>query len=194
MLIHLLRPFAYLLIKHDSKWKVDWLLPIIFTSVSMGIIYYLRRHGTVAVYSEIGIISKCLSFVQTLPGFYIAALAAIATFNRPDIDRTMPEPAPNMKIRVRGAYQSIELTRRRFLCVLFAFLTAESLLLIVLGIAGASTSEAIRQALPKNWHALVGSVYASLFGVLFWQMIIASFWGLYYLGERLHQPDPDPLP
>ncbi|MEQ1544054.1 hypothetical protein [Methyloglobulus sp.] len=61
-------------------------------------------------------------------------LAAIATFNKPDIDKTMPVPAPKIDILVQGKRAVIELTRRRFLCSMFAFLTAESLILIVLAI------------------------------------------------------------
>ena len=189
MLRHLFRPFAYLQIHHESKWKVDWGLPLLLALLTVCGVAALRINGPVVVFSDTGLIAKCLSFVQSLPGFYIAALAAIATFNRPDIDKVMPGSPPNMKVRVRGVSVAIDLTRRRFLCVLFAFLTAESLILIILGIIGSSTSEAIKSLIPSAVQSVVAALYAFIFAVLFWQMIVASFWGLYYLGERLHQPD-----
>jgi hypothetical protein len=43
-----------------------------------------------------------LGFVQVLPGFYIAALAAIATFNKTDIDKIMAAPAPKIDIFIHG--------------------------------------------------------------------------------------------
>ncbi|WP_221898658.1 hypothetical protein [Bathymodiolus japonicus methanotrophic gill symbiont] len=142
------------------------------------------------MYSNSGIITKILGFVQVLPGFYIAALAAIATFNKTDIDKTMPAPAPKIDILVQGKSVAIELTRRRFLCSMFAFLTAESLIIIVLAIFATSFYVPFKEIIHESWHILSSGLFTLMFLLLFWQMIITSFWGLYYLGDRLHQPNP----
>lgn len=89
---------------------------------------------------QLAVIAKILGFVQNLPGFYIAALSAIATFNKTDIDKTMPAPAPKLDIVVQGHNIAIELTRQRFLCSMFAFLTAESMILVVFSIFGQAIS------------------------------------------------------
>ena len=78
------------------------------------------------------LIISILSFIQILPGFFIAALAAIATFNRLDLDKIMPHPAPTINIECNGGKEEIDLTRRRYLTLMFSFLSAESILLIVL--------------------------------------------------------------
>jgi multisubunit Na+/H+ antiporter MnhE subunit len=84
---------------------------------------------------------------------------------------------------------AIELTRRRFLCSMFAFLTAESILLIVGAIFAQSLYLPVKAIVPDASHTSVAALATSLFLLLFWQMIVASFWGLFYWGDRLHQPD-----
>ncbi|ASF48086.1 hypothetical protein [Methylovulum psychrotolerans] len=189
MLRHLLRPISYLSIDHKLKWEVDWLYPLILAIFSTILLFGLKQFGQVSLYADNGIIAKILGFVQVLPGFYIAALAAIATFNKTDIDKIMPTPAPRIDIIVHGQSVAIELTRRRFLCSMFAFLTAESLMLIVLAIFAQSAYMPLKAIIQESWQVWVSGFFIMIFFLLFWQMIVASFWGLYYLGERLHQPD-----
>lgn len=190
MIRHLLRPLSYLSIEHQLKWKVDWLYPFILAAISTTLIFGLKHFGQISLYADGGIIAKILSFVQGLPGFYIAALAAIATFNKTDIDKTMPAPAPKIDIMVRGQSIVIELTRRRFLCSMFAFLTAESIILIVLAIFALSLYAPLKSIIHEPLQVWTSGLFILMFFLLFWQMIIASFWGLFYLGDRLHQPDP----
>lgn len=189
MLSPLLRPLSYLSIKHQHKWVVDWLYPFILSALSTFLLFYLKSLGPISLYADGAFIAKILGFAQGLPGFYIAALAAIATFNRIDIDKTMPAPAPEIHDIVRGKKVPIELTRRRFLCLMFAFLTAESLILITLAIFGQAIHLPIKEAFNKNIHIYISGTYILVFMFIFWQMLITTFWGLFYLGHRLHQPD-----
>ena len=189
MLWHILRPFSYLAIEHRSKWIVDWVYPLVLAVISMAVIFGMKLLGAVSLYADGGLISKVLGFVQGLPGFYIAALAAIATFNRIDIDKTMPSPAPTLDIKVQGRTVAIELTRRRFLCSMFAFLTAENLILIVLAIFSQTLYTAAKSVIPVAAQVWVSAVFMFMFLMMFWQMMVTSFWGLFYLGDKLHQPD-----
>ncbi|PUA19153.1 hypothetical protein [Glaciimonas sp. PCH181] len=189
MFRNLLRPLSYLSIEYKQKWIVDWLYPLILAVVTIGLLFYLKTFGIIALYADGAVISKILGFVQCLPGFYIAALAAIATFNKADIDKTMPAPAPKLDILVQGQSVAIELTRRRFLCSMFAFLTAESLILIVLAIFGQAIYLPMKAILNEQYRIWVSGIYLLAFMFAFWQMLITSFWGLFYLGDRLHQRD-----
>lgn len=191
MIRHLLRPLSYLSIEHQQKWRVDWLYPFILAVISTSLIFVMKRYGTISLYADGGMIAKILGFIQGLPGFYIAALAAIATFNKTDIDKTMPAPAPKIDIVVQGRNVVIELTRRRFLCSMFAFLTAESLIIIVLAIFSQSIYTPMKSLVSEPWQIWISAAFMLTFFLLFWQMILASFWGLFYLGDRLHQPDPN---
>ncbi|GAW86486.1 hypothetical protein bplSymb_SCF02805P001 [Bathymodiolus platifrons methanotrophic gill symbiont] len=110
MIRHLLRPFSYLSIEHELKKKVDWNYPCSLSIISTGLAFWLQQFAHISLYADSGMISKILNFVQVLPGFYIAALAAIATFNRIDIDKIMPSPAPKIGMFIQGNNVVIELT------------------------------------------------------------------------------------
>lgn len=187
MLRNLLGPFDYLRIKHDFKFKVDWLVPLILTALSLATIYLLSKYHSVSIIGSNGMAGKILSFMQILPGFYIAALAAIATFQKNDIDQAMPSPAPTIALDIRGKKILAQLSRRRFLCSMFAFLTAESLLIIFICITGELFGPAISIATPEYLHTWFKYIFSGILLLLCWQLIAATFWGLYYLGDRLHR-------
>ncbi|MFU5411271.1 hypothetical protein ACM7TK_18750 [Pseudomonas aeruginosa] len=184
----LLRPFGYLAIRHRHKWKVDWLYPGVLALITTGLILMGSPKKIVAPDGG-GLIQLVLSFVQGLPGFYIAALAAIATFGRPDIDEVLPAPTPKVVIRSRGVDNLVDLTRRRFLAMLFSFLTAESLLIIIFSLFLVSHGAGLFSFYDFRLRGetfLAGSI-CFLYFLLFYQMIVSTFWGLYYLGYKLHE-------
>lgn len=80
MFRHLLRPLSYLSIKHKQKWIVDWVYPIILAVLSTVFLFCLKKIGSIPLYADGALVAKILGFVQGLPGFYIAALAAICYF------------------------------------------------------------------------------------------------------------------
>jgi hypothetical protein len=187
MLSQLLKPLAYLCIVHADKRKVDWYFPLLLSVVSLLILesslseQYMWKAG--------GLISMTLGFVQSLPGFYIAALAAVATFGKEGIDSYLPEPMPYINTNVLGETVKSYLTRRTFLCMLFAFLTYESIVLVVLSIAciliGAESHTLILAGFDLSWYANLAVKFIYL--LILFQMIIATFWGLFYLGYKIHE-------
>lgn len=173
------RPLSYLRIKHEDKWIYDWLAPLIFTCITLLIVYYFIPIENMG--GKNGLISDLTNFVSNLPGFFIAALAAVATFNKNDIDNLMANP-PKIGILYQGGFLMVEMTRRRFLCVLFSYLTAISIFLVI----GARIGLAI--SVPQEYYLIMSWSGILLFIFVFWQMILATVLGLYYLGERLHTP------
>ncbi|WP_139214666.1 hypothetical protein [Pseudomonas linyingensis] len=183
----LMRPFGYLSIRHPHKWVVDWGYPIFLAALSVLMIYYFGEKNKVI--GAGGIVSLTLSFIQSLPGFYIAALAAIATFGRSDIDSVIPSPTPKVKIKILGKESFVDLTRRRFLAMLFAFLTGESIILILFSIFLSTFGSEIIELSKLNTYtgeAIFFLLIFTFFTALY-QMIVATFWGLYYLGYKLHE-------
>lgn len=189
MLIYqLLRPFAYLSIDHSAKWKFDWMVPFFLSFVCMLILYPAGHR--IDYFGVDGLINRLTSFVQILPGFYVAALAAIATFNRVDIDQHMPDPAPTIKITLQtGQKNEIPLTRRRFLCLMFAFLAAESFVILVLAIFSSAIGPFMKELVVGSLATFTKFSFVFFILFLFWQLVTITFMGLYYLGDRLHQPD-----
>ena len=183
----LLKPFGYLAIQHPYKWVVDWLYPCILALITITLIIQLSDISKLT--EPNGMIAMLLSFVQSLPGFYIAALAAIATFGRLDIDDILPEPTPKVVVKLRGRENTIDLTRRRFLAMLFAFLTGESIAIVIFCIGLISFGTAVNGYSHSNiqiGHYLYVFAIFMLF-VFIYQMILATFWGLYYLGYKLQE-------
>jgi len=176
----LTRPVSYLRIQHEDKWIYDWLIPILLTGASWLVLGQFS--GISHLTGSEGLLAKITDFVENLPGFFIAALAAVATFNRHDIDRVMKNP-PKVKIMYQGNAGFVDMTRRRFLCVLFSYLTAASIFLVI-GYQIASAIAKGSQIGPEvQWFFVLTYFF------IFWQMITATLLGLFYLGERLHTPD-----
>ena len=178
----LFRPWSYLSIRprHKQKIMTDWGFPVILSGLSMLALFYCSDLSN--IFSTGGIVEKITTFIQTLPGFYLAALSAIATFNKPDMDQYMVGIKLEADILLAGQKERIQLTRRRFLCIMFAFLTMQSFIISLIGIV-----------LPLNsiieypeWLTLCT---CGLFFFLVWQLLMVTLWGLYYLGERMHTPN-----
>lgn len=189
MSLELLRPFSYLTIKHDSNvpWWVNLWVPAILTVLLFVTGKLLGL--TFTLFGGDGVVNLVLGFVQTLAGFYIAALAAIASFDSPYMDRPMPGTPPTMKVNYNGSRSTVDLTRRRFLSTMFAYLTACSLLVTVVSIIAIALSKAATQFAPMEAYAWIKWSFSFLYVFVFAQMISITLWGLYYLGERIHTPD-----
>lgn len=187
-MLDLLRPFSFLSIRHPSRLplRVNWLLPLFLALVAMAGLALLD--GKVNVYGSQGLFDRVLGLVQTLAGFYIAALAAVSSFNSPHLDREMPYPAPTLYVRYNGGMEEVKATRRRFLTSMFAYLTALSLLISLTLIATLILAEPIKMVFPYAgvWLHWLGS---GVFLFFLFQMMSVTFWGLFYLGERMLTPD-----
>lgn len=179
----LLRPISYLTIKDQTKWKIDWLVPIFIAVVFIILFYNLPVKKP--LYGDQGLIKELQGILQILPGFYLAALAAVATFSKDDLDRLLPEPTPKINILVKGQEVLIGLTRRRMLCFLFGYLTFLSLIVYLSTVLGSTISPSAL-AIFRNYSIIIEIIFVSLFSLFFWQMIIVTLFGLYQLCDRIH--------
>lgn len=184
----LFRPLTgYLSIRHPTKRVVDWVIPSVISLIATAITISVQ--GKVNFYGQGGFVSLVLGYVQNLPGFYIAALAAIATFTRPEIDQIIPgnQTPKIMSTDSHGNRNLIELTRRRFLCLMFAFLTAECILMTIFSVVGLSVAAPMRAAVPHWLYQVFFGIATFSYFLIFSQLVLATFWGIFYLGEKIHQ-------
>jgi hypothetical protein len=200
MLKVLLRPFAYLSIKHSDPiclW-VNWIVPISFALLTAllwlapTILDYFNFVNPISpdIWSGSGLVSKIQGFVQNLPGFYIAALAAVATFGGKSMQKAMPGKAPTMRFLFEGQMTSSQpLSRRLFLCSMFAYLTMLSFLLTVGAVFGITFAPVIKSLLVPWSSLLINAVATSVYILFFVQMLTITGWGVYYVGERMHMSD-----
>lgn len=199
----LLRPFAYLSIQHGDSLHVwvNWIIPVFFALITGGcwlVPVVLAYFGFVTsqsaeIWSSSGLISKIQGFVQNLPGFYTASLAAVATFGGKSMLEVMPGKAPRLRFFVEGKMTGgLELNRRLFMSSMFAYLTLLSFLLTVGAAIGVTIAPVIKSALMPLLVPFVSAFATSLYALFFVQMLTITAWGLYYFGERMHLSDgPD---
>lgn len=186
MFYQLLRPFCYLTIEGmNGKRFYDIIFPIALMLLTLLTILHPNYNISI-LFNENGFIEKFITFIIGLPGFFIAALAAIATFNRDGIDEPINSNGESPYISVKAVrdngneYTSKEIiTRRVFLCMLFSFLTAQSFILII-GYNIFSSAEYL------NSNLIITTIMSCIFIFMFYQIIVTTFFGLYYLGDRIH--------
>jgi hypothetical protein len=168
----LARPVSYLVIHDQSKWKTDWIVPGICVFITA--LLYLFLPERPPIFGSSGVLWQLSGLLQILPGFYIASLAAIATFNKDNMDQYMPEPTPTVNVTVRGQSFPIRLTRRRMLSLMFGYLAFLSLMLFLIIIAANYLAPSIKVWLPKETHAAAILSFIIVYGLMFWNLVAVT--------------------
>ena len=183
----LIVPFDYLFrVRHSEKRFFDVFLPAILTAITIGAVYLLDLK--VVAFGDAGLITNLQSLTSILTGFFIAALAAVATFPSPDMDKIMPGKDPMLlKRKVKGHEQSEPLTRRRFLSLMFGYTASLSFLLFLSGAIGKVIGPQLMALVPNPAQAAFRTVLLGLYVFAFWNLIITTFLGLFYLSDRIHR-------
>lgn len=186
-----LKPLAYLTISSDAhhKKQMDFYLPIACSSVVSGILFILYINFNINIFeSHNELLSSIIGLIQTLPGFYIAALAAVASFNNLALDNQMTSPA--MTINHGTSFPVDKLSRRRFLCYMLSYLAFISII-ACLSIILVEFLYSFSVVNFPSW--LINMGYAVSCLIIFFmivQILILTFVCLWYLGERIHFNDP----
>lgn len=192
MLNLLYRPLIYLRIKTDEKYKVwvDFYLPISIALVLSIVLFWLYMDQNIDVFAvENKLISSIAGFLQTLPGFFIAALAAIASFPSDAMGQPIPGNAPYLPNSNLTTDGRDKLNRRRYLCYLFAYLTYISIIgFLFTTFIVFLHSFSLNLFLPILYFGYWLSCLVFFFILM--QIIFLTFIGLWYLGERIHINDP----
>lgn len=186
------RSVAFRKVAHRHlKWFTSY---IPAACAGIGGVVFLMLPIEPALFGASSLTHHVISFVTTLPGFFIAALAAVATFQRTNLDEIMPAPTPTLVMRTRGADEAVELTMRMFLTHMFAYLTALSFLTalfcIVADLVAPNVTLMVDMVAP--WNALLENTlqfaYVLIVVWLVSSIVCTSLYGLYFLGERMHRP------
>ncbi len=184
----LLKPLDYLRVQHPAKLKYDFFIPASLTVVVAALFYFVPKSPP--IFGNSGLISLINSLLQVLTGFFIASLAAVATFNKEGMDATMPGDPPKLRIIERGRIKIIDLSRRRFLSLMFGYLAFVSLGLYMFGGAANLFAEGAKTAIPAEWHKAVHWVFLLVYGFVLSNLMITTLLGLFYMSDRIHRHDP----
>lgn len=190
-MLRLLKPLDYLRIHHREKSLFDWILPTSITIIC--VIAIIALPAPINVFGDDGLLSVVTGLLQILTGFYIASLAAIATFNKEGMDAVMDGVPPTLMITQRGEKVQKLLTRRTFLCLMFGYLAFMSLFIYFVGSGANLLSENARIIIPDGFHSPARIAFIALYLLLFSNLMVTTLLGLYYMADRIHRDDPKPL-
>ena len=166
MILHQLsRPFAFNKIVSTELNSVRYYVPGIITAVASGVYFILPKPPEIL--GDKRYLDYLLQIVGILPGFYIAALAAGATFANPSLDEPMPgKTPPTLKMRRMGQMHDEPLTTRLFICHLFAYLSAVSLMLAFAILVAIEINPSIEDILNRKANLDGGSCLSAHFAML----------------------------
>jgi hypothetical protein len=181
------RTLNFLRIIHPYALKYNIVYPSIFAiAVASFVIFF---GSPVDSFSNEGAIEKLLPLLTVLAPFYIASLAAVATFQGPDFfDKpfSMSSTVTLSVIGSRGAWEVIDVTPRHFLSLLFGYCTTVSIILIAVSIFAESIGPvALIWSPAGNYYFLTFLLFVYLFFLA--QLTLFTLLGVYYLADRAHR-------
>lgn len=188
------RGFAFSSVRHTELTRALRWIPLVFAAICIAA--YLALPVRPPLTGEGSLSRHLIAVFSTLPGFFIAALAAVATFNRIEMDETMPTPAPQLKLKTGGERDWVDLTFRMFLSHLFGYLTTLAFIAVFLfvgvDVLSASGTDLLEKSLDITGATLVAQVSnAAYVGLAVWlssKIVITTLLGIYFLAERIHRP------
>lgn len=177
-------PLRFLAIKHAEKWKFELLLPALFGALFASPLWFAAFRADAL--GKFDLLGKAVGGLGLLAGFYITALAAIATFARPEMDEPMPGPVTLLHTRA-GITDEEELTRRRFLSFLFGYLGFVALALSLLGSMFLVADTFAMSDVP--WRPTAFVAFWIPFSFALGNLLSNTLLGLFYLTDRMHRPN-----
>lgn len=184
MLRHLkiLTPLTFLRLRSDDLRVYQWIMPGVLALVALIGFYQLQVRPPVL--TDKGLINTVNGLLNTLIGFYIAALAAIATFKNDTLDQEMKGRTPTLTVKRGGEVDREKFTRRRFLVVLFGYCAFLAIMLFGFGVVSLMVAPSFAKlkmigVLRFAWLSAYFAMCASL--------LVTTLLGLHYLIDRMHR-------
>lgn len=174
----LLRPLLFLHIRMDRLCRYVWLYPFCWLGLLSIFLVLFFQYEIGRVSCEL--VGKSSAFVVLMPEFYLLDLIAVAwAINTPAMDKPFEGCKATLTSRESETERRI-LSRRRFLCLLFGYLSFVSLLLLLANMALMTVAQG-------GWFTSPLQVFfAGIYGFFFLQLFALTMLALFYLCDRLH--------
>jgi len=182
----LFTPMGYLRITHPIKPWFDLYIPVAITAIVFGVLMLLP--GKVNLFGDNGLVAHVTRLLQMLIGFYIAALAAVATFPSDVLDQGFAGDPVKLRVKRQGKRKEIEINRRRFLSFLFGYLAFESLFLFLVGMTVSVLHSNLATLLSQGVLVIGQPVFLFAYLFLISNLLVTTLLGLHYLTDRIHRP------
>lgn len=175
----ILTPVDYIRIKHPEKRVFDFWIPLILSVIISVFLYILDK--PIPILPKDGLVSVVNGILQILSGFYIASMAAVATFQKPGMDSKMDGTPPTLKGK--------ELTRRKFLTYLFGYLAFTSIFMYLAGGGLQLLNLTINHI---AWLKIAGIKYflIALYLFIIANIICTTILGMYFMIDKMHDEKP----
>ena len=185
----ILRPLAFLSIGGPTLNIYRWWLPAL-SAIVLSLAGWLLPAGFDVV-GDKSLSDYMATFFAALPGFFIAALAAVVAFSGGDLDTEMPDVS--VKIAAHGDVVRQPITLRVFLSYLFAYLTILSFVGFFVCLGAVLIAPSIVKLLPPmsagsaTGIQLCKVAFTAVVSFLSASIVFCTAQGLYFLAERVHQ-------
>jgi hypothetical protein len=193
----LIYPLRYFRLDNKEKKRIDFWASLGIAALIF--VPFLFIPGA-SFFRPNGFLDKLLTLTSALTGFYVAALVAAATFNHPDLDNVIKSgPIALITKGDDGNFISELLTRREFICTIFAYLAFSAFIISIICAACVGLSGANLGTI-KHWP-YIGKLFSYgtwtyLRGALIivislgiGHLVVATGLGIYYMMDRLYRHD-----
>lgn len=179
-----LRPLNYLRIRNDYALWYNWVYPLLL-SVALLLGFYLGDWSNTPK-DILAPIDDFGAVLTVLFPFYFASLAAISSLGGvPSLDESfrMTNPVSLLIKLSRTEYDTLYLTPRDFLSLLFSYCTTTSLILLL----ASFTQDALVLQLAKLGEYAVYPATIVLFIIvcMFSQLLVSTMLGVYFLSDYM---------
>ena len=182
-----LRTLNFLRIKHEFSTAYTYWYPAIATFCTVGVLIFFAP--SIDTYGPAGLINQLSPFLAVFAPFFLAALAAIATFSGPKfLDQNFQmESDVTLKFAGKlGVVEPQEVTPRHFLSLLFGYCCVVSLSLFLLSVLVPILAPNVAERLG-DYAEILGWIFLSLYLFLFFQIVLLTLLGIYYLSDKVHR-------
>ena len=183
LFLHILfSPISYLKIKdEEASQKVwfDFLLPGILAVCFSFTLLFLDE--TISINLSV-LFSKFSGVINILPGFYIASIAAVATFDKADLNTDIK----SMKLELFYPKKGIEETpinKRIFLCSMFSYLTFLS---VICSLSIVFVPVFVKILASSFYYEVFKEIGVFMLLLMLSQLATVTCWALYYMAHRIH--------
>lgn len=188
-------PLNYFRLENDEKRIID-LWPTIILAALVCVPFFVFSSAN--FFGVGGFASSLIVLTAALTGFYVAALVAASTFDRPDLDKVI-EVGPVYLSRkdADGTRYRDSLTRREFATMMFGFLAFSAMGFTIVTAAlipiAAVAPTSIGQVpyLGWDWHEVLSVVAKLIVAAWISHIFVVTCLGLYYLMDRLYHRNPE---
>lgn len=182
----LFTPISFLRLRSPDLILYQWVLPTL-GAVTL-YIFILNPIGWGLDFEVESLMRDINSLVGVLVGFYIAALAAVATFPNPSLDEPLQGASTTLKRRTSGGVVVEPVSRRRYLATVFGYCAMVSVIIYIFGVMQTN----INVSFAGNvW--LEGAnefLFKLLWFIYIWfilSLLTTTLVGLHYLVDRMHR-------